>query len=333
MTVFPGDTPPDPIILDPEESPTEPGKADLEWAVGEPIEFDGEAGDAEDGSLASTRLEWTSRLYHCPGGAGACHAHPLQAYPSTATGTLIPPEHDYPAHLELRLTATDSRGLSASRVLLLYPRTVTLDFATEPPGLPLTAGLINGAAPFTVTAIEGSTVGIAAPAEAELGGRSYLFDAWSDEGARAHTVVADASAVLTATYLTEADPEDDDPPGGGGSEGGGPPPAGPPAPGGPPSLAGSPAFARHPHRRTTSKWARFSFKLDGFGGGYRCRLDRRRPQACGSRRTFRHLRFGRHVLRVEAMGADGGPASETAVFRWRVLRAGGHHGHRRAATR
>src|SRR5262249_34205435 len=106
VEVFPGDTPPVPQIDAPAES--------LRWRVGEAIHFAGSATDGK-GAVPSERLYWRSRLLHCPGGPESCHAHPLQVFPGVASGDLIAPDHDLPSYIELTLSATDARGLSASK--------------------------------------------------------------------------------------------------------------------------------------------------------------------------------------------------------------------------
>jgi hypothetical protein len=62
---------------------------------------------------------------------------------------------------------------------------------------------VNGAsstAPFTSTVIEGSTNTISAPASQTQGSTIYDFSAWSDGGARTHTISADAPATYRATH-------------------------------------------------------------------------------------------------------------------------------------
>ena len=55
-----------------------------------------------------------------------------------ASGSFTAPDHEYPSYLELRLTATDSGGLTNSVSRRLDPRTVALTFQTSPDGLNLT---------------------------------------------------------------------------------------------------------------------------------------------------------------------------------------------------
>jgi hypothetical protein len=75
------------------------------------IEFAGSATDAQDGPLPPSALSWDLILHHCPSN---CHTHPLQTF-TGAGGSLSAPDHEYPSHLELRLTATDSGGLTDAK--------------------------------------------------------------------------------------------------------------------------------------------------------------------------------------------------------------------------
>ncbi len=182
-------TPPVPVIDTPAASVT--------WKVGDTISFTGHATDAEDGTLAASRLSWSLILEHCPSN---CHTHSIQSWSGVASGSFQAPDHDYPSDLLLTLTATDSAGTPVSTSVKLDPKTVVLSFASSPTGLQLTHNGSTATAPFTRTVIQGSANSISAAASQTLGGQSYTFQSWSDAGARAHTVTADSSMTLTATY-------------------------------------------------------------------------------------------------------------------------------------
>lgn len=203
LTIYPGNTPPQPEIATPTEA--------LEWAVGEDIEFSGGAEDGEDDELPSTSLDWSARLFHCP--AEGCHAHSLQAFPGVDSGSFSAPDHGHPSRIELTLTAVDSRGLAAKETVTIHPRAVELAIESDPPGVELEAGLLSKAAPFALTAIEGANVTLSAPASTQLEGGTYNWQGWSDGGARVHTVVADQPATYVATFepaapaVTNLDPD------------------------------------------------------------------------------------------------------------------------------
>ena len=102
MTIAAGNTPPTATI-------TAPAAGTL-WSVGDVIQFAGNATDAQDGPLPAPRtLSWSLILHHCPSN---CHTHPLQNFAGRRRRPFTTPDHEYPAYLELRLTATDSGGLA-----------------------------------------------------------------------------------------------------------------------------------------------------------------------------------------------------------------------------
>jgi PKD repeat protein len=161
------------------------------WRVGDLISFSGSATDAQDGNLPASSLSWDLVLHHCPSN---CHTHPLQSLPGVAGGSFSAPDHEYPSYLELRLTATDSGGLTDTESLRLDPRTVVLTFQTSSPGgLTLVVNGTAQTATFTRTVIVGSRNSISAPSPQTKGGKTYLFRSWSDGGGQTHDIVAPAS--------------------------------------------------------------------------------------------------------------------------------------------
>lgn len=288
VTVYPGDTPPEPEIESPEGS--------LTWRVGDEIHFAGSAHDAEEPGeeVSAAGFYWKVRLFHCP---VACHAHPLQVFPGVTEGSFFAPDHEYPSHIELILTATDSRGLSAKQAVSIDARGVNLRLESDPPGIQLGAGLLSQAAPFNAPVIEGSAVSLAAPATARVNGHEYEWRGWSDGGERGHTVVADAAATYVATYTAL-----------GGAEGSSPAP--------PQVTAGIRprlALKGHPAKRTHSRVAKFTFSSDPPGERFSCKLDGGSSSRCQSPRIYKHLRPGRHVFRAVATDSD------PLVFRWTIL--------------
>jgi glucose/arabinose dehydrogenase len=173
------------------------------WKVGDRIRFSGSATDPQDGRLRASALSWQIVLRHCP---SACHDHTLQTL-TGASGSVTAVDHEYPAHLELRLTATDSDGNAATVVRRLDPRTVPVTVVSRPSGLRLSFGSRTAATPFTARAIVGSTLTAAAPSPQKLSGGRYTFQRWSDGRARSHNVTVGASArTLTAVLYATSCP-------------------------------------------------------------------------------------------------------------------------------
>ena len=193
QTIAVGNDPPTAVI----DAATAP------WVVGQTITFSGHATDPEEGALAASRLSWQIVLKHCP---QDCHEHPLQTIAGAASGSFSAPDHEFPAHLELRLTATDAQGLSHTTSRRLDPSTVDLTFATTPTGLALTVGGATQTAPFTRRVIVGSANSLSADSPQTLGGVTYRWTGWSDGGAQSHDITAPATArTYTATYAAATD--------------------------------------------------------------------------------------------------------------------------------
>jgi glucose/arabinose dehydrogenase/PKD repeat protein len=183
-----GNTPPKPTIT----SPT----SGRRFAVGEVVQLRGTATDAQDGTLPASALSFTVLRHH------DTHTHP---YLGPVTGNTSqfngPAPEDLGAttnsSIEVQLTATDSRGATATVTRTMSPKLVNLTFVTKPTGgLALT---LNGT-PFTTTRTwtswQGWNVTVNAP-----DAPAHAFGSWSDGGARSHVIVTPTSArTYTATY-------------------------------------------------------------------------------------------------------------------------------------
>jgi len=192
VTISAGNTPPRPVIDSPVDGTT--------WRVGDTISFSGHAVDDQDGALPASALTWSLIVQHC---STTCHEHLVQTFAGTGSGSFVAPDHEYPAYLELRLTATDAGGLSQTVSRSLYPQTVELAFASQPSGLALTVGSSSQATPFSRTVITGSSVSMSANSPQASGGQTYQFVGWSDGGAQTHSVVANQPSTYTATFALD----------------------------------------------------------------------------------------------------------------------------------
>ncbi len=300
VTVYPGDSPPVPTIASPKPTQT--------WKVGDQIHLSGSAVDGKGEPIDnSLYFYWSTRLYHCPNGAG-CHAHPLQVLPGVFEGDLIAPEHDYPSYIEVSLRVTDERGLGATKTVRIDPRTVDVKIASEPPGVPIVAGLLSQPAPFDVPTIEGAHLVLSAPQTAELNGQTYNWQSWSDLGARSHTVLADAPGTYTAIYSS--------------AEGTPPPvPLPPPSPLPPPNVAPQTLLGKHPSKKTSKTTAKFSFSSSETGSSFRCKLDGKAFRSCRSPVQYKNLAQGAHKFQVAAVDSSGAADPSPASFKWTVKRS------------
>lgn len=188
----PVSTPPQAFIDTPVEGST--------WQVGDTIQFSGHATDAEDGTLPASALSWQIVIQHCPSG---CHIHDLLTFDGQASGSFPTEDHEYPMHLELILTATDSSGQKRTARRELDPKTVSLVFDTEPSGFPLVVGSTAQTTPFTRRVILGSENTVSAPATQTGSGATWTFGKWSDGLPASHSITASAAARYVASYTVD----------------------------------------------------------------------------------------------------------------------------------
>ncbi len=194
-----GNHPPAPSITSPAPGST--------WTVGQQLNFHGVATDAEQGTLPPSALRWDVILEHCVPGGG-CHDHHQTTLDGDDDLQITAPDHGYPAHLSIELTATDNKGLARRTTLDLQPNTVNIQSQSVPSGLILQLGDVTGPAPQTLTAIQGSQVQAIAQTTQTLSATSYNWCQWSDGASRIHSFTAATSMTLTATYAPNCPPTD-----------------------------------------------------------------------------------------------------------------------------
>jgi len=183
-----GNQPPTASITQPAASRT--------WSVGDAIAFAGTATDP-NGPIPAANYTWQLVMAHCP---STCHEHVVGTWTGVTSGTFDAPDHEYPSHLILRLHVEDQQGAEDDAEVQLQPKTVTVNVASSPPGVELTAGWVTDTAPFSMTAIRGSTLELTAPANPTIAGYPYTWASWSDGGGRSHQVTPLSSVTLTATF-------------------------------------------------------------------------------------------------------------------------------------
>ena len=155
--------------------------AAVTWAVGDTVSFSGSARNSAGATLPASALRWSLSLRHCSrDDANVCHTHAIQDYLGVASGFFVAPDHEYPSHLLLSLTATDGAGLSTTETMRLNPKTANVTLASVPPGLQLSFASETLATPFTRTVIARSVTSVSAPSPQVLGVAGYLWGAWSD---------------------------------------------------------------------------------------------------------------------------------------------------------
>ncbi len=173
--------------------------AALTWAVGDQIAFSASATDAQQGTMPASAFSWSVAIEHCP--SGVCHTHPFDQRSGVASGTFTAPPHEYPSHLLVTVTVTDSGGLTDSRTVVLQPKTVNVTFASSPAGAQVTVGETAHLTPYTETFIQGAPFTVTAAPTTGSGANVAAFTSWSDGGARTHVITAPTTpTTYTATY-------------------------------------------------------------------------------------------------------------------------------------
>lgn len=188
-----GNSAPVPVIETPADGTT--------FAVGDPFVLHGSATDPEDGDLADASLTWEVVRHH------ATHTHPfLEPVNGNDIPITAPEPEDLDAakdsYLMVHLTATDSAGVTSTTSRRLDPKFVDLTFETVPTGLRLDVGGESITGGTTVRSWEGYALTASAPDQTDVSGRTWLFDTWSDGGARQHAITTPAGpATYTATFV------------------------------------------------------------------------------------------------------------------------------------
>lgn len=175
---------------------------------GQTVSFAGSAVDAEDGTLAASKLSWEMLFYHqtSPDGTGL-HSHPFQTLAGAASGSILInfAETSPYAWYRFILTATDSKGATASKSVDINPNLGSFTVQSNPAGLQLLldGGPIASGTVITGTVAQPRTIGVLSPQT--VGNTNYTFSSWSDAGAASHTITIPAtSATYTANFVGQA---------------------------------------------------------------------------------------------------------------------------------
>ena len=185
---------PTPSILSPQDGGS--------FQAGDVITFSGDATDTEDGTLPASAFTWNIDFLHDG------HVHPGTPISGVKSGTFTIPTdgHDFSGNTRYRFTLSvvDSDGLTATRVVTIYPQKVNLTFDTVPSGLTLYLDGIARTTPFILDTLVGFTHTIDARNQTS-GGVTYTFGSWSDGGAQLHTIVVPVSPQsYSATYTSSS---------------------------------------------------------------------------------------------------------------------------------
>ncbi len=167
---------------------------------GDQVQLRGSGNDPDDGSLPASALDWQVILHH------GSHTHFDSSFPGVDEATFTTRrDHDADSYYEVRLTVTDSLGLTDTASVDIRPRTTTATIDSTPAGAPVSYGGRAGTTPLSqVTAIGYGTTVTTASAFSS-GGRPFRFDHWAD-GVTANVrdvTVPEAGVDLRAIYVED----------------------------------------------------------------------------------------------------------------------------------
>jgi len=192
--------PPTATILEPAAGNT--------FRAGDAISFSGSGDDAEDGGLGPESMTW--EIYYIHDGQSEL----VQSLSNTAAGSFDVPVTGLDSlgniQYEIRLTVTDSDGLTDTVSHFIDPERAELTIESAPDPLELTLDGTAVSSPYSIDALIGYEYQVGAP-NGGSGFNVYTFNSWSNGGTQTHTVAAPAAATtLTATYdVTPLDPFED----------------------------------------------------------------------------------------------------------------------------
>lgn len=163
------------------------------FRIGDTVNFQGRATDAEDGELSGENMQWTVNLHHLE------HIHYDFFNGEGVEGSFRFDDHGDDTYLELCLTATDADGLQDGQCVNIKAETVTYTFTSVPAGEEITYAGSRYKTPFKVQTYINAKRIIEAPMET---GDGLRFDNWSDGGEAVHEIViADGAQTLVAAYI------------------------------------------------------------------------------------------------------------------------------------
>ncbi len=169
---------------------------------GDTISFSGAGFDIEDGTLDPSALKWNVMFHH------HTHTHPVFELDGVTAGSFVVPvvgETSPDVWYRITLTVTDSAGLTDSMFVDVYPHLTSIALDTN---VDLSFITLDGAtvsSPTVFDGVAGVMRSIEAPLLQQKGGKTYLFDSWSDGGFLEHTIQTPlAATTYTANYVLVA---------------------------------------------------------------------------------------------------------------------------------
>ncbi|MPZ53306.1 MAG: hypothetical protein GEU79_11340 [Acidimicrobiia bacterium] len=169
------------------------------WKVGDQIDL---VASPRPGSGQPDRYAWNVEIHHCaPSDPNDCHVHPLYQGEGKNFSIQSAPDHSYPSYLVARVAAEYPNGIEGETSFKLQPRTSEIHVRSPEVPVEVSVGGLTGHTPVSWEAIEGGKISLATPESVAHGGRTWIFDEWSDGGDRTRDItVPGSNLTLTAKY-------------------------------------------------------------------------------------------------------------------------------------
>ena len=157
---------------------------------GQKIIFAGTATDPEDGVLPASRFQWSVVFHHADHDHGIFYSKTGVKSGYFITANTGHTETD--VFYRITLTVTDSDGMQSTTFVDILPTVVTLTVQANIPGPVVMVDGQPDPTPLDPLVFD-SVVGVkrvpAAPSPQMFDGGFWVFKAWSDSGARQHTII------------------------------------------------------------------------------------------------------------------------------------------------
>jgi len=186
------------VGLPPELTVSTPTEGQL-YRAGDTITYNAFARDAAGFDLDDGDIKTEVRLHH------GTHFHPFVGPLTGRAGSFTIPrtgEASADTSYEIKVTATDSSGVSTSKIVNIFPRKSQVSLATSPAGLGLVVDGVPVSTPRTITGVEGFQRDLSAPISAVAeDGTPLQFAGWSDGKRIRHVITTpEEDTTYTATY-------------------------------------------------------------------------------------------------------------------------------------
>ena len=173
--------------------------AGTRYTAGSTISYAGTGNDVEDGVLPASAFTWWVNLHHDD------HTHPvvLPTSGSKSGSFTIPATGETSANVfyRIHLRVRDSAGLTRSVRRDVLPRKSTVTLASNPTGLKLKLDGQTVTTPYRFVGVVGMQRKLEAVSPQSANGSTWTFQAWSDGGARIHTIrTPGADTTYTARF-------------------------------------------------------------------------------------------------------------------------------------